>query len=650
MPRSRSIAFKLILVFTLCSALIFSVTLGYNYYQSRMMLEKELEGNARNLALSLVNRVETVLASVGEATEEMALSLEIGRYGERELLALLRGTVERNDHIYGSVAAFEPDVFCVATRLYAPYFHKEKGGILLTRLERSHSYLFRDWYQIPRELEKPGWSEPYIDQEKGNILMTSYSVPFFENRDGKRRLRGVVASDVSLSALTELVSSIKVLKTGYCTLSSRNGTILTHPVKKLIMNETFFTIAEARNDAGLREIGRKMIRGDSGFVPFKTLTGVKSWLYYAPIPSTGWTLSVMFPEAELLENVRTLSMTVAVMGLVGILLLAVVVVILARSITTPLHALAAATEVIAAGNFEVNLPPVRSHDEVGILSDAFLVMKESLKDHMKRLTETTVAKERIESELKIAHDIQMGILPKIFPPFPDREEFDIYALIEPAREVGGDFYDFFQIDDTHLCFVIADVSGKGVPASLFMAVTKTLIKATARKGITPDKILCQVNDELSSDNETCMFVSIFCGILDTSNGELLYANGGHNLPLLVQPGSGVSFFPKGGGLVVGAMEGSVYRCDRMLLAPGESLFLYTDGVTEAMNLRDEQFSEARLAQELTALRGRPLQEMVKVIMGNIRNFAGDAPQSDDITMLLVQYRGDNSNHFLAASP
>lgn len=182
------------------------------------------------------------------------------------------------------------------------------------------------------------------------------------------------------------------------------------------------------------------------------------------------------------------------------------------------------------------MPETRSKDEVGGLTRDFRVMRDSLNDHIRQLTETTAARERMESELNIAHDIQMSILPKIFPPFPTRDEFDLFALIVPAKEVGGDFYDFFQLTENRLCFVIGDVSGKGVPAALFMAVTKTLIKSFAREreDVTPEAILTHVNEELASDNDACMFVTLFCGMLNTKSGEILYANAGHNPPLVIK--------------------------------------------------------------------------------------------------------------------
>jgi sigma-B regulation protein RsbU (phosphoserine phosphatase) len=239
----------------------------------------------------------------------------------------------------------------------------------------------------------------------------------------------------------------------------------------------------------------------------------------------------------------------------------------------------------------------------------------------------------------IARDIQMGILPKKFPPFPHREEFDIYALINPAREVGGDFYDFFFVDDEHLCFVIGDVSGKGAPASLFMAVSKTLIKAISSKGIAPGEILTRVNWELSQENDSCMFVTIFCGLLNTTTGEISYANGGHNYPIIFRKQNEVTWLEGNGGLVVGAIEHTVYETGKTTLQPGESIFLYTDGVTEAVNTKEELFSDDRLRTKITLLQGRPPKEVIFRVAEEIAQFSHNMPQADDITMMMVRFYG-----------
>jgi phosphoserine phosphatase RsbU/P len=255
-----------------------------------------------------------------------------------------------------------------------------------------------------------------------------------------------------------------------------------------------------------------------------------------------------------------------------------------------------------------------------------------------RLIEAYVEKERMEEALKLAHDIQMSMLPKIFPPFPERQEFDIFAAIAPAKEVGGDLYDFFFIDNDHLCFAVGDVSGKGVPASLFMAVTKTLFRSTASNGGTPGEILARLNAEICRDNESCMFVTLFCGILNIRTGQVDYSNGGHNVPYYLHH-DGVSPLENLGGRALGLVEQSPYASGRMVLRPGEALLLYTDGVTEAMDSSETLYSDQRLAQFLGTNRGSAPRQIIGDLIGDVRQFAGGAAQSDDITVLALLYFG-----------
>ncbi|MBF0507180.1 MAG: SpoIIE family protein phosphatase [Nitrospirae bacterium] len=640
MFKNRGIAFKLILLVSASSALIFLLILSYNYQSSKKMIEENARQNAWNLSRATVNRIETALRSVQKVPENLACYLENSSYNKDELVRVLRAVVETNHEIYGAAIAFEPHAFDRNALYFAPYFYKKGGKTELLYLgSESYKYFYLDWYQIPMELRQPQWSEPYFDEGAGNILMATYSVPFYRTINGGRRLMGIVTSDISLEWLRDIVSSIKILKTGYGALLSRNGTFITHPSKELIMNDTVFGIAEARGDKTLREAGKQMVRSGTGSISYKNIWGKQCRMYYAPVPSSGWSLSLIFPVDELMADVVKLHRTMLFGGAAGIVLLSLAVVFIARSITRPLTEISNAATEMGSGNLDIDLPSVRSHDEVGRLSDAFHSMRDSLREYIRKLTETTAAKEKIESELKIASDIQMSILPRIFPAFPDRPEFDIFALIEPAKEVGGDFYDFFEIDATHLCFIIADVSGKGVPAALYMAVTKTLIMSKAKEGITADRILMKVNDELSRDNDVNMFVTIFCGILDTSTGEVCYANGGHNPPLVIRKDGDISFLGEAGGLVIGAFEGMTYTLEKLMLGPGDTVFMYTDGVTEAMNEKEELFSDERLERELASLNVVGIQELVSGIMEKITFFTGDAPQSDDITMLAVRFLG-----------
>lgn len=645
----RTIGARLILVVTLSTSVIFAGMLGFNHLRSRALIEKEVASSAHYLAQASANRVEAVLSTTARVVEIMARQLESDQISdqasEQALRRMLQRTLENNPEIYGTAIAFEHDGPAGSARHYAPYAYREGAEIKTIQLEDAYDYRTQDWYQIPRELGRAEWSEPYFDEGAGNTLMATYSVPFYAG-SGKagetgqtRRLMGIVTADISLDWLAQTIGSIKVLDSGYAFLLSRNGAVVTHPVTDHIMNESIFSLAEAANDTSLREVGRRMLRGESGFVPYRGVTGAPARLYYGPIPAAGWSLAIVFPENELFAGIRELTLTVAALGLLGILLIALVVVVIARSITRPLHSLALAAGRMSSGDFDVQLPAQTAHDEVGDLSRAFATMNRDLRIHIRDLVATTSAKERIEGELSIAHDIQMSILPKMLPPFPHREEFNLYAVIEPAKEVGGDFYDFFQLDENHLCLVIADVSGKGVPASLFMAVTKTLIKATARMDLSPAEILSRVNDQMARDNDQSMFVTVFCAVLDLRSGELIYTNAGHNPPVLIPRQGDPRYFPKTRQLVIGAMEDFPYHAESMHMTPGDRLLLYTDGVTEAMNLEDELYAEERLLAVCCEFQREPIVAIVKGTVASVKAFAGTAPQSDDITIMTIEYLG-----------
>jgi len=266
-------------------------------------------------------------------------------------------------------------------------------------------------------------------------------------------------------------------------------------------------------------------------------------------------------------------------------------------------------------------------------------MRLALKEYITNLKETTAAKERIESELKIARSIQMNFLPRHFPPFPEKQEFEIFAVLESAREVGGDLYDFFLLDDDHLFFSIGDVSGKGVPAALFMAASKMLMKGTAHLELTPAEILERVNRELCWENDSAMFVTVFCGIFCIKTGELRYSNAGHNPPVLLHASGQADWLPLPEGFMLGPFEDSRYETRSIVLTPGDTLILYTDGVTEAMNSEKEVYSDDKLLEMVMQSGNAAAEGLVREIVQSVRDYAGDEPQSDDITMLALKYRG-----------
>jgi sigma-B regulation protein RsbU (phosphoserine phosphatase) len=638
--KNRGIVFKLIALVVTAGGFIFLCVFGYSYFFSRRTIEKNINESARNLAQATVGRIEASLRSVQKIPLNDRYFVESTPLDPAALHDLLFNVLESNADICGAAIAFEPGKR-QNVRGFAPYVYRSDRTIEFTELASERiDYTLADWYQIPRELSRPEWSEPYYGEGQDRTLKSTYSVPFYMTAKGQKRLAGVIAVDISLKRLQAIVSSVKVLQTGYAFLISQNGTVVTHPRSELIMNATIFGMAEEAGDTSLRELGRRMIKGESGLVPLGPgPLGPVSLMYYAPIPSNNWSLAVVFPVAELMADVRRFNMIASILAVAGLAALSGAVVIIAHSITRPLRTMAQAAGHIAEGDFDAPLPVSRSGDEVGVLTKAFEDMRISLKDYIERLTETTAAKQAIESELKVAREIQMSIIPKTFPSFPAGTGVDMHAWIEPARDVGGDFYDFFFLDRSRLCAVIADVSDKGVPASLFMAVTKTLIKAKAAPGKAPGDVLTTVNNELATGSGTNMFVTVFFAVLDIETGELLYANGGHNPPILIRSQGKAAPIERTGNPVVGVIEGIEYGSKGLTLYPGDMLLLFTDGVTEAVNLRGELFGDERLLEEVSTAADPSPSGRIEAVRQALARYSEGVPQADDITILAVRYEG-----------
>ena len=357
---------------------------------------------------------------------------------------------------------------------------------------------------------------------------------------------------------------------------------------------------------------------------------------------------------EVMNTRQTFLITlVALLAAVAVVFLIAFLMILRRKVIRPIDQLTQATgafiqnneEELAEGTATVNVPEIRTGDEVEVLADSFRKMEEDMISYIRSFMEITAEKERIGAELNVATQIQADMLPRIFPAFPERREFDIYATMDPAKEVGGDFYDFFLVDEDHLAVVIADVSGKGVPAALFMVIAKTLIKNHAQNRDTPGAVFTQTNEQLCEGNDAGLFVTAWMGVLEISTGQFVYVNAGHNPPLLKRAGGQFEWLKSRPGFVLAGMEGIRYRENTLQLEPGDELYLYTDGVTEATNSSQELFGEERLQAALNEEPDLPVHKLLPKIKGCIDAFVGEAEQFDDITMLGLHYmeRGEKTD-------
>jgi sigma-B regulation protein RsbU (phosphoserine phosphatase) len=441
--------------------------------------------------------------------------------------------------------------------------------------------------------------------------------------------------------------------------------------------------------AGVSFLYTTMRRADSGFVyssmsaTDEELAGGTWWTYALPYEdpqpmfveafdslrarsgeytdSTGTYRSVFIParspngiayllgaDLEIAFVNQRLRQTLLQCVLIGVALFLIVFwlsLLITNRLSAPLIRLAGYTRKLVESDFTLQEPALEPAHRRGAalesvhLADAFDAMRQRLAQYLEDLKATTAAKERIESELRLASDIQNSMLPRIFPAFPNRPEFDIYASMDPAKEVGGDLYDFFMLDDRHLCFLVGDVSDKGVPAALFMMVTMSLLRTEAKRTQDPAVLLKAVNDALAAENEQLMFVTIFCAIMDIQTGELHYSNAGHNPPVLWTRSDGQArFIPMPEGMVAGPMPTTQYSTMRLQLQPEDVLLLYTDGVTEAKNPASQLYGNERLLELVGRQTDRDVTPLVRNLDADVKEHAAGAAQSDDITVLALRFR------------
>lgn len=513
--------------------------------------------------------------------------------------------------------------------------------------EAYYDYFQSAWYSAAKTAGGVLFTDTYPDSY-GRGLMISCAAPFY---DESNRFAGVVCMDILIEDLCRSVIDIDFGDGVYAFLVNGSGDIIASPEMQDAQS-SFSSILDAASAA--REASASIMAGETGV----TLTGSGVYYAYTPVSSANWRLCIHVPESVVLAPVEAMKQNIiaAIVAFVAAfaLIIACVVLMVRRfstQLTAPLIALEQDVHTISSGNLDYRAR-IRSNDEIGDLAESFNGMAQSLQQYIENLTAVTAEKERIGAELNVATQIQASMLPCIFPAFPEHEEFDIFASMTPAKEVGGDFYDFFMTDEDHLVMVIADVSGKGVPAALFMVITKTLLKNSGEQGLSPAEILEKVNNQLCENNEEEMFVTVWLGKLQLSTGRLICANAGHEDPVILRADGTLEPIRQRHGFVLAGMPGARYREQEVFLRSGDQLFACTDGVTEATSTAEELYGKQRLMAVLQRAAGKSTQVILSEVKADIDRFVGSAPQFDDITMLAFEMKrvGTEAEKTLAVSP
>ena len=574
------------LVLVIIAALTLEATSIIQFYFSQKGIKEEARMRAESemaaTELKILNVVDQAESAVRNSIWVAQWCLAV----PDSLQAVARRIVADNPVVVGSTVALVPG-YNRKRPLYAPYCYKMPGSDSLcfkSLATKEYDYPSQEWFSEPVRTGKGYWSEPYIDEGGGDMLMTTYSVPILD-RDGETA--AVLTADISLDWLTDLVGGIKVYPNAVNLVVSRAGQIMVCPAESLVMRRSFMEVATRADDtSSVNKLGRSMMNGDSGQMVFKQ-KGKTYHVFFAPVERTGWSISIFIPDSEIFGSIKRMGMLVKLLQLLGIAML-------------------------------------------------ILILRAVAKNQVK-YQEVSENKERMEKELQIASGIQMSMVPKIFPPFPERHDLDMYGAIIPAKEVGGDLYDFF-IRDEKLFFCIGDVSGKGVPASLLMAVTRSLFRTVAGHESSPQRIVSTLNDSMSDMNDNNMFVTFFCGSIDLLTGHMRYCNAGHNAPLILQ--DEIKVLTVDANLPLGVLPGYSYTEQECDLNYDDALFVYTDGVSEAENIHHELFGERRMRAVLRQRRSS--KEHLDAMERAVSAFVGEAPQSDDITMLFIHFMNDKT--------
>lgn len=573
-----------------------------------------------------------------------------------EEIKRVRSMLDLSNNIVGKTDVTKPYEIDPENGDQACYYYVSASGFMVSNILDPSNFngeidrRERDWYIDTVKSGKLMWAKPYKDLRLDTNVVTC-SVPVYK-KNGE--LAGVFAADLYVDSICRNILKMDRNIMDYSFfLDADNGFLLGSEKDKTlqefiqdgeITNALLDDIKEAReNDINPNDFERdKVVVGSANIEATGWQVGVI--LNYDQVMGTADLVRQKTQENDLLTmgNI-THAISVVAMGSIAVSIFILIFIqplseVAAYLITKPIGSLTDGIKKVSKGNLDYKIL-LDSKDEIQQLAEAFNDMTLKLKEYIENITKITAEKEKIHSELSVAKKIQASMLPSIFPAFPKEDEFDIYANMDPAKEVGGDFYDFFFIDKSHIAMLIADVSGKGVAAALFMVVAKTLLKNEAQNGGSIGTVLEKVNNKLCETNEEGMFVTAFAAVFDIKTGELVYANAGHNVPLIYRAkDKKFEWMKPKHGFVLAGMEKIKYKEEKTYLNKGDMLYLYTDGVTEAMNQQNELFSDSALYQTLNELnvKNMELEDILKSVRDKVDIFAAGAERSDDITMLIFK--------------
>ena len=627
------IMLRMFLIMIVPVLLLFWLTYGIVAFGALSISERVLKGEKEE--------VRRIASDLYMAATNTAPFIEENLDNADKMYDIMNRMLKLNPYMRSCGIYFVEGYYPKKGRLFAPYASRIDSIIYESQdaCDQGNDYVKAEWFKEATSSEKGYWAKPFLDNDSAKSPLVSYLLPI---HDSQNRTVAVLGVDLLLSWLNEKIQPLRTFKIGdedewnpdyqiYFFMTDSTGTLLVHPDTKRLVVENMNPYIKEQKTLGHLTVNDS--REDE-----KVVEGVEALVSSQVVKYTDWQISMVIPKVF----INSAGYAVAGIAIMFVLMGQLVVYFFGRrsvkKAVRPLKQLATTADEVAKGNFKTVLPTLKSHDEIHHLRDSFAQMQQSLTQYIEDLQTATAQKAAIENEMKVAHDIQMSMLPKTFPPYPERSDLDIFGSLTPAKGVGGDLFDFY-IRDEQLFFCIGDVSGKGIPASLYMAVTRSLFRNISQHVSKPEQIINALNQAQSEGNDTNMFVTLFVGVLDLKTGKLCYCNAGHDAPLLL--GSEVTILPCECNLPIGVIADFKFEQQETTLERPSTIFLFTDGLNEAENIDHAQFGDERIKNIAEALISNGQLEPMQVIRhmtDSVHTFVGTAEQSDDLTMLAIELK------------
>ncbi len=617
----KSFATKLSLQIVTFAAIVLLASNGIIGAFTSKTLIRDTDEHASDKLKIVTSKIKIAMSEIAINTYENTWDIIKSHNDTAALAREEREFLQLTPEAYGCAIEFVPGY---GNDIPFIYSHKSADGLNAITQSADSSNIDTPWFKRAIELGEPIWTDPHTIQADSNAKsepVITYCLPI----KSRNKAVGVLSIDMPIQWFSDLITDPNDPYNWLISLIAADGTIISHPNKKYLL-KSIDSLTGNGSTKFLGSIGQKA----SGIVKMK-VDGSNYYVYYKRLKKTGWIVTVSCLEQDLLQEYSSLTRMINIVILTGLTILLVFSIWLIRRNVKPLTELAKAAEKIASGDFADTGIKMRRTDEMGQLYQSFANMRASLTKHIEELKSRTALEAKINSELRAAHNIQQSIIRKNLP---EHDGMDVCAILRPAKEIGGDLYDYMTIGDK-LYFAIADVSGKGVPAALVMANTMGMFRSLARNELTPSQIISGINDTLADNNDSNMFVTMFVGMIDLTSGHMTYCNAGHTPPLIID-GNGVTELPVYNNLAMGIFGGKQFADQECDSVKGKTIFTYTDGVTEAEDSENRLFGNARLTETLAHTTGMTASKIIECVDQAVAQHVNGAKQSDDLTMLCIK--------------